>query len=76
MAWVNYCEKKCPTHGLQSGSVYECDVCGGDGEINRYDEDPLWYGSESDGWEDCDTCDGEGSWWVCAKCATEKKESA
>ena len=41
----------------------DCDCCGGEGGISRYDEDPLWY-DEDDLWP-CDQCNGKGGWWFC-----------
>jgi hypothetical protein len=41
----------------------DCDLCGGEGEHDAYEEDPLWY-SPGDT-EPCPQCGGEGGWWVC-----------
>jgi DnaJ-class molecular chaperone len=70
MAWIDYSNDSCPKHGYVSGSVYRCDACGGEGETNEFDSDPLWYGTYDEAWEPCDLCDGKGFWWVCAKEAT------
>ena len=51
MAWIDARDGKCEKHGVVTGDVYECDECGGAGEVNNYESDPLWYGSEEDGWE-------------------------
>jgi hypothetical protein len=39
-----------------------CDQCGGEGYVDRYDEDPLWYGHEL---YECDFCCGKGGWKSC-----------
>lgn len=44
----------------------ECWSCGGDGEHELYDEDPLWY--DEDDTEECDICDGAGGWKACMSC--------
>ncbi len=72
MSWIDYQERVCPKHGKTGGSVYCCDDCEGEGEINMFEADPLWYGSEEDGWETCETCSGKGYWWVCEKCSKER----
>lgn len=45
----------------------DCWQCGGEGEIDRYDEDPLWYFGK---WryQKCDNCEGEGGYYVCWSC--------
>jgi DnaJ-class molecular chaperone len=40
-----------------------CWDCGGEGEHNHYDEDPLWYGTYMEAWEPCETCNGKGGWY-------------
>ncbi len=40
-----------------------CDMCGGDGVIEVYESDPLWY--DIGDTETCHQCGGEGGWWVC-----------
>jgi len=41
----------------------ECWECGGDGEIGRHDEDPLYY--DEDEMFRCETCEGSGGWALC-----------
>lgn len=41
----------------------DCWSCGGDGEIDVYDEDSLWY--DPGDTERCDVCSGEGGWASC-----------
>ena len=43
----------------------DCPSCGGEGETNEYDSDPLWYLSEDEAWEKCEMCAGKGGWWRC-----------
>lgn len=47
-----------------------CWRCGGEGEIDRYEEDPLWYVGP---WryQRCDNCQGEGGYYVCDACYPE-----
>lgn len=52
----------CPQCGRFAVWV-DCDQCGGEGEIELYDEDPLWY--DPDDTETCDQCGGDGGWWFC-----------
>ena len=50
----------------QCGNLMEwedCWNCGGEGYIELYDEDPLWY--DEDDTERCDECRGNGGWWHC-----------
>ena len=58
----------CRHHGETEHDVVRCWQCGGEGEMNDYDSDPLWYESEEDAWEPCDICDGDGHYLVCSKC--------
>jgi hypothetical protein len=47
----------------------ECEQFGcDDGAIDRFDEDPLWYGYAplSERFETCDMCQGRGGWYACA----------
>lgn len=41
-----------------------------DGEIDCYEEDPLWYTGP---WryQRCEVCQGEGGWLVCTACYPE-----
>lgn len=43
----------------------DCWQCGGDGEFDLYDEDPLNF-SPGEEYENCDVCGGEGGYWDCA----------
>ena len=43
----------------------DCWDCGGDGFINRYEEDPLWYDEDDD--SPCETCFRKGGWYFCWK---------
>ncbi len=55
----------------EDGLWFDCHECGGEGEINRYEEDPLWY--REDEWFVCELCDGKGGWLVAwAEYAKEK----
>jgi len=49
----------------------QCWDCGGEGQHNQFDTDPLWYGDYDSAWEDCETCNGHGGWKRCG-CVTEK----
>jgi hypothetical protein len=66
----------CPTCGTQM-DWEDCDVCGGEGYIDAYDLDPLWY--DLSDVEMCNQCYGLGGWWTCS-CShiypTEKERTA
>lgn len=53
---------KCRCCDLFSESCWNC---GGEGLIDRYDDDPLWYVGK---WryQKCEFCKGEGGWWTCS----------
>lgn len=51
----------------------DCGECGGDGYINRYDEDPLWYDEDDE--SPCDLCGSHGGWYVCHECVAAREES-
>jgi hypothetical protein len=58
----DFYEPGCPT--CHAGLDWEyCDVCGGEGYFELYDEDPLYY--DRDDIEKCGQCDGAGGWWMC-----------
>jgi hypothetical protein len=40
-----------------------CYACGGEGFVDCYDEDPLWY--DEDDFRTCDVCGGTGGWLRC-----------
>lgn len=42
----------------------DCNECGGAGELEVYDDDPMWY--EPGDTEPCYQCGGDGGWWFCA----------
>jgi hypothetical protein len=44
----------------------DCANCGGEGETELYELDPLWY--DEDDVEDCDWCQGSGGYWACFTC--------
>lgn len=52
----------CPSCKWELGWT-DCDACGGEGEYDAYETDPLWY-DEGDT-EDCHQCGGTGGWYVC-----------
>jgi DnaJ-class molecular chaperone len=54
---------------MVEGDWFQCWNCGGEGELNHYESDPLWYATYEEGWETCDICKGEGGW------THEKEES-
>lgn len=57
-----YDEESCPICG--SDMMWErCWDCGGDGYIEVYESDPMWY--DEDDVERCDTCEGQGGWHMC-----------
>lgn len=40
----------------------DCGACE-DGQVDVYDEDPLWF--DPGDTEDCAQCGGDGGWWCC-----------
>ena len=50
----------------------DCWQCGGEGEFDMYEDDPMWY--EPGDFEDCDVCRGAGGYWECASLPHESKE--
>lgn len=44
------------------GLWFDCHECGGEGEVNRYEEDQLWYRENE--WFRCENCAGKGGWTV------------
>jgi hypothetical protein len=44
-----------------------CPDCGGEGETDRYEDDPNWYEDAPDDerFPACEMCDGKGGWTVC-----------
>lgn len=60
------CEPSCTKCG--SSVLWEdCWNCGGDGELDVYETDPLWY--DPGDTEKCDVCSGKGGYYVCiSKC--------
>ena len=44
----------------------ECEACGGEGEYDCYEEDPMWYGPGD--MKACAQCGGTGGWYWCAAC--------
>lgn len=50
----------------------ECWNCGGDGEFDGFEEDPLWY-DDGDTYS-CHICEGRGSWLVCLRCEAETEK--
>lgn len=43
----------------------DCWQCGGDGEFDLYDEDPINF-SPGEEYERCNECEGKGGYWECA----------
>lgn len=41
----------------------DCGACGGDGFVDVYEDDPLWY--DPGDTEPCHQCGGSGGWWYC-----------
>lgn len=60
--YPDYEEPACPICG--STTLWEdCDNCGGEGTLDVYEEDPLWY-DEGDT-VICDWCAGRGGHYTC-----------
>jgi hypothetical protein len=55
--------EQCPQCKCCDMEWEQCYVCGGDGWLEVYDEDPLWY--DPGDVEMCDECESRGGWWFC-----------
>lgn len=67
---------RCSVHGElneYNSEWVECWNCGGDGEFDGYEEDPLWY-DEGETYP-CDICRGNGGWLACGQCITVEEET-
>lgn len=49
----------------------DCWQCGGDGEFDLYDEDPINYAPGAE-YEPCDACKGKGGYYECASLPHEE----
>ncbi len=59
----------CPVCGAELEWI-DCPDCGGDGEIDCYGDDPLWYGPGDT--KRCSECKGVGGWLECPRLPHEK----
>jgi DnaJ-class molecular chaperone len=50
----------------------ECQSCYGEGWVNRYEEDPLWYDDKD---ILCTCCGGDGGWWWCQGACSQQQEA-
>lgn len=64
-----YSDLNCPkcNVGMRARS---CESCAGEGFIELYDEDPLWY--DEDDTEVCDRCNGHGVETWCGECGWDE----
>lgn len=67
-------EDTLPTCGICGCELerVQCPICGGEGDIDVYDDDPMWY--EPCDTEPCDMCDGMGGWYECPLAENHWKE--
>lgn len=49
----------------------DCWSCGGEGERDVYEEDPMWY--DPGDTEKCTECNGAGGYWQCASLPHKEK---
>ena len=52
----------CPRCGMELDWT-DCDACGGEGEFDAYEDDPMWY--DPGDTEPCHQCGGLGGWYIC-----------
>lgn len=64
--------KECPICGSDMDWDI-CDLCGGEGELEVYESDPLWY--DPGDTEPCHQCDGAGGWWTCTNWRNHTEEA-
>ena len=50
----------------------ECPQCDGEGYVNRYEEDPLWYEDKD---IPCTSCGAEGGFWWCQGACSKEQEA-
>lgn len=62
----NYEEVACCSTCEQELEWVECEQCGGAGDYDAYELDPLWY--DEDDTEPCTQCGGSGGWHWCETC--------
>jgi hypothetical protein len=61
-------EATCPKCG-ESAEWIDCFDCGGEGDYDGFELDPLWYGTN--GRATCNLCDGDGGWHFCRSCQSK-----
>lgn len=67
--------RECPRCQCCSVTWYLCNGCDGEGEVSRYDEDPLYY--SDDELFPCEECNGMKGWSVClGNCDKDGKHDA
>lgn len=70
---VDHVDGACPKCGEYEVYRQDCYVLGcDDGQIDGYDEDPMWY-DEGDTYG-CPECGGRGYFMWCAKCGANLAE--
>lgn len=62
----------CPTCGSDDVEWERCWHCGGEGEFDAHDEDPVNY-AEGEEYERCSECGGSGGYLVCYACQKNAK---
>jgi len=63
---IHEAEPRCEKHPDSELVKVFCGDCGGEGEVDRYEEDPLWY-DEGDMYP-CHMCEGRGWMRECLRC--------
>lgn len=76
MSDVEEFEDFCPVKCGCGGERIECWQCGGEGEFDCYDDDPINY-APGEEFEACEICRGSGGYWMCtdsARLIRERKQ--
>lgn len=69
---INLTDEDCPKCG-NALATRRCGTCGGDGFIDLYEEDPIWYDDGDLG--ECEDCRGHGDHCWCQKCGWDVNEN-
>jgi hypothetical protein len=64
------CCPRCGSYDIEWETCYEC---GGDGELDCHDDDPINYAPDEE-YNECQFCRGKGGWLVCHGCIAKAKE--
>lgn len=71
--WTEDYDTPCPHCSHEVTRWRDCDAVGcDDGEIDEYEDDPLWF--EPGDTSACEECDGTGTVCWCPKCGADPRD--